>query len=152
MKISHIPLSKAQRAFLKSQKSNITNKSENLKRIEEKVQGSFEMFEQILKSNQVDQDYKDKLFPRSKISEFLKYLTYYAHSSNELEQNKLEIVNEMIKLGLLYYRLRFKKTRILRTKIGEFQDFISMLQEFTAEDIQEKESTIKKKSKSNSRV
>lgn len=137
MKSSHNTLSKAQITFLKSQKSNITNKSENLKRIEGKVEGSFEMFDMILKSNQIDQNYKDKIFPRAQVSEFLKYLTYYAHNSIELEQNKLEIVNEMIKLGLLYYRLRFKKTRILRSKIGEFQDFMTMLQEFTAEDIQE---------------
>lgn len=142
-------LSKSQIRFLQSQNYVITNKSENRKRIEEKVEGALNGLEEIVKSKRLDQEYKDKILPSKKVSEILKHMTYHkSKSSPKDEQNKFEIVNDMIMFGLLYYKIRFKKTRIIHSQINEFRNFVTMLQEFSEQEIQNskpKKTKIRKK-------
>ena len=134
--VSRHMLSKEQYQCITSQEVLVSNKSEQLKRISEKVDQAFKTFDIILISNGATQEYKDKLFDHEKIRYFLDGLIRY-DSKNPLgyEINKQKIAKDVIKLGVDYFLDRYKQTHHLKKQIDEFQsllqdiDFLAELQQ-----------------------
>jgi hypothetical protein len=66
------------------------------------------------------------------LTSFLRKLTSPNPSSPPSEeQDKFAIAGELIKIGLEYYDQAFKNTKILKSKIKEFQDLVGQLNEIT---------------------
>ena len=116
------------------------NKSEYLKRIQADIEKMFKTFEIILDSQKLEQSYLNKLFPAERIEEFLKLLTYFDDKiPPKDENNKLEIARHMIKLGFVYYQIRFKETKFFSKKIGEINELIEDLNKLTNDQSEEDE-------------
>ena len=144
---SHHLLSPQEYLFLTSQ-DKISNPSELRSRIADKVQQSFKTFDIILHSKRIDQKYVDKIFPEITITWFLKNLTYYGSKrAAELEENKIHIAEQMIKWGLFYYQMRFKRLRFFEKRFEEFEDLLLEYKNFISEQVQYSEESKKKKRK-----
>ena len=142
---SHHLLSPQGYLYLTSQ-DKVSNPSEQRRRITEKVQQSFKTFDIILHSNKIDQEYTDKVFPEHTITWFLKNLTYFnSKNTAELEENKLHIAEQMIKWGLFYYRIRFRRFRFFNKKFEEFENLFTEYKNFIGDQVQYTEKSKKKK-------
>jgi len=154
---SHHLLSLEQYLYLTSQEK-VNNPSEQRRRIEEKVQQSFKTFEIILRSKKIDQKYIDKVFPEHNTTWFLRNLTYYkSQNTPEVEENKFHTAENMIKLGLFYYRIRFRKYHFIQKRLDEFEELLTEYRYFISQQVKEIEESKKKNRKkinrkSNSKV
>ena len=80
-------LSNAQREYLTSQNSEITNLSEQKKRISEKVDQIFNTMQIILDSKNIEQEFKDSIFTPQRVAVFIDRLTHYDPESTTKQEN-----------------------------------------------------------------
>jgi len=111
-------LSDQERIYVKSQtKEDVPkgyNTSEYRRRIRGKVKLTFVDFHDIINSKVLPQSYKDKVFDFDIISSFLGPLVYYsAENANVEEAKKQEIANQLISIGVAYFRQRYPSTFII---------------------------------------
>jgi len=137
---SHHLLSPDQFQYIKSQNSDIPNKSENLKRIASKIDAAFETFDLILHSDTLPQEFKDKVFDEEKMRKFLlKFSLYNRTLPLSEESNKQKISKQMISLGLHYFEARYKETTFLNKRIGEINSLLNDIDFLTLREQQENE-------------
>jgi len=129
---SHHLLSNDQYEYLTSQTNDVTNPSEQRRRISEKMEQIFSTQEIILNSNKIDQVFKDKLFDPNKVSYFIDSLTRYDHENTVLqESNKQKIIIDLMWKVLSYFQSRYKETKFISKEINRFYDLAKDLEELT---------------------
>lgn len=132
-------LSNAQREYLTSQNSEITNLSEQKKRIAEKVDQIFKTMQIILKSKNIEQEFKDSLFTPSKVAVFIDRLTQYdPESTTAQESNKQTIIIDLMEKSLSYFQSRYKEV-FIKKEIKIFEQFAKDIVELTESKIDEAE-------------
>jgi len=140
---SHHLLSNDQYEYLTSQTNDVTNPSEQRRRISEKMEQIFSTQEIILNSNKIDQVFKDKLFDPNKVSYFIDSLTRYDHENTVLqESNKQKIIIDLMWKVLSYFQSRYKETKFISKEINRFYDLAKDLEELTRSEEDEAEATI----------
>ena len=137
---SHDLLSDAQRSYLTSQDSEITNLSEQRKRIAEKVHQIFNTMLIILNSKNIEQEFKDSLFSPQQIQIFIDRLTRYdPESTATQESNKQKIIIDLMKQSLSYFQSRYKEMKFIKKEINNFEQVSNDIVEFTENIINETE-------------
>jgi len=127
---SHELLSNDQYRYLTSQDSDITNPSEQRKRISKKVDQIFTTLQIILNSNSLEQDFKDEIFIPSKINYFISSLTTYDPENTIAEEsNKLQISIDLMSKSLTYFKSRYKETKFISKEIDRFYELAEDLQD-----------------------
>jgi len=141
MESQHL-LSNEQYEYLTSQTNNTSNPSEERRRISGKVDKIFKTLEIITDSDNISQDFKDKLFLRNKATYFLDMLTKYDPENTAIqESNKQDIIIRLIEISLRYLQLRYKETKLISKEITHFMQLLSDLQDLTHNEIEETEAT-----------
>jgi len=134
---SHDVLSNAQRLYLTSQDSEITNLSEQKKRIAEKVDQIFKTMQIILDSKNLEQEFKDSLFTPQKVAIFIDRLTTYdPESTATQESNKQAIIINLMSQSLTYFQSRYKEV-FIKKEIKIFEQFAKDIVELTESKIAE---------------
>jgi len=137
---SHDLLSNAQRIYLTSQNNEITNLSEQKKRIAEKVDQIFNTMQIILESKNIEQEFKDSLFTPQKVAIFIDRLTSYdPESTATQESNKQAIIIDLMEQSLSYFQSRYKEIKFIKKEINNFEQFAKDIIEFTESKIDETE-------------
>ena len=120
-------LSNEQHRYLTSQ-DEITNPSEQRRRIAKTVQQAFKTFDIILISNSVPSTFVEELFNHERIQYFLDYLIRFEPENMLAEEaNKQKIARDMIRYGFAYFQSRYKETNYLRKQIEQVNDLLSEL-------------------------
>lgn len=133
-------LSNKQRFYLTTQNPNIKGLSTQRKRIVEKVDDIFRTFNIILKSENVDQEFKDGLFHEERISNFIQKLTEYdSESFAEQEHMKQEIIIDLMDQCMRYFQARYKEVKFIKKEISNFKEFTVGLKELSESQIEETE-------------
>jgi len=135
--VSQDMLADAQRDYLTSQNSKITNVSEQRNRITEKVDKIFNTLRIIINSEIIDQEFKDKLFTTQKVTAFIDNLTQYdAESTATQEKNKQAIIIDLMNQSLTYFQSRYKEV-FIKKEIKNFEQFAKDIVELTESKIAE---------------
>jgi len=137
MKSQHL-LSNDQYQYITSQIDDIPNKSENLKRVTEKIENAFRTFDIVYDSNRLPQNYKDMIFNPERVTGFLKNFTYYDMALPQADEStKQAISKSMIQQGLSYFQSRYKETKFHSKRINDFSDLLSDLELITLQEEQD---------------
>jgi len=124
-------LSPNQYLYLISQTDQLSsgfNKSQDLSRISKIVNRCFNTFDIILKSKEISQDFKDKLFDSVKVNDFFRSLTKYDETNSMKDElNKQEIVRSVMNIGAKYYQEKYKPTKFISKEIEKILDLLSEL-------------------------
>ncbi len=135
--MSHHMLSDAQYKLLTSQNSEITNASEQKIRIDEKADDMMNCLRIIARSQTVDQEFKDKVFSKDRITSLISNLTQYdTESTASQESNKQAIVLDLMEQCLRYFQDRYKEV-FIKKELKTFQQFAEDIKEFTEKQIAE---------------
>ncbi len=130
-------LSDTQYNLLTSQNNEIKGISEQRARIIEKADKMMITLGIIITSDNIDQQYKDELFPKQKVSRLIHSLISYDQEATAIqESNKQGIALELMKESIKYFRERYKEIFILRIT-REFDTFAKDITELTEKQIQE---------------
>ena len=123
---SHYLLSQEQYRYITSQ-TDITNPSEQRKRISNTIDNAFKTFDVILTSN-TSHEFVDELFDNMKLKNFFESLIKYNPDGLiSAESNKQKIARHMISLGFLYFQSRYSKTNYLKKQIEDINSLLSEL-------------------------
>jgi len=126
--ISQDLLSNDQRKVITSQTEEIPNPSEQRKRIAEKVEHAFNLFDLILKSPIVSQKYKDDQFEESKVRTFLSNFARYDNQNLPSEEaNKQRICKLMVSMGLDYFKSRYKKMQLIAKNVDQATSLLNAI-------------------------
>jgi len=137
---SHDVLSNKQRLYLTSQNPKILGLSTQRKRIIGKVDDIFKTFNIILDSENIDQGFKDGLFDKTRISNFIQKLTEYdSESFAEQEHMKQEIIIDLMEQCMRYFQARYKEVKFIKKEIINFEEFTKGLVELSESQIEETE-------------
>jgi len=137
MKSQHL-LSNDQYQYITSQINDIPNKSENLKRVAEKIENAFKTFDIVYKSERLPQNYKDMLFDPERVNGFLQNFTYFDRTLPQADEaNKQNISKIMIEQGLRYFQSRYKETKFLSKRINDLKELLNDLQLLTLDEVQD---------------
>jgi len=135
--MSHNLLSDKQYDLLTSQNSEIKGISEQKSRIIEKADRMMTTLRIIMRSQNIDQQYKDEIFSKEKITSLINNLMSYDNEATALqEKNKQEIALDLMDQSLRYFQDRYKEIFIRRV-IKEFESFAKDIREFTNKQIDE---------------
>jgi len=135
--ISQHMLSDAQYNYLTSQNSEITNISEQRDRIAEKTDKMLNTLRIILNSRNIDQEFKDMLFTKHKITALIHNLISYDPESIAIqESNKQAIVIDLMEQSLRYFQDRYKEV-FIKKEMKSFQQFAIDIVELTESKIAE---------------
>jgi len=135
--LSHHLLSPAQYNFLTSQNSQITNVSQQKSRIIEKADEMMNTLRIILNSKNVDQQFKDDVFQKHKITSLINNLITYDIEQTALqESNKQAIVLDLMDQCLRYFQDRYKEV-FIKKEVKTFEQFAIDITEFTEKQIAE---------------
>jgi len=130
-------LSTAQRKYLTSQNSEITNLSQQKIRMAEKVDRFFNSMQIILNSDKLDQEFKNSLFTPQKITAFINRLTQYdPESTATQESTKQTIIIDLMQQALSYFQSRYKEV-FIKKEIKIFEQFANDIIELTESKITE---------------
>ncbi len=135
--MSHHMLSDKQYDLLSSQDSEIKGISEQKSRIIEKADKMMTTLGIILRSSNIDQELKDEIFPKHKITSLINNLTRYDPENTALqESNKQAIVTDLMNQALRYFQDRYKEV-FIKKEIKNFEEFAKDITEFTEKQIAE---------------
>ena len=130
-------LSDKQYDLLSSQDSEIKGISEQKSRIIEKADKMMNTLRIILRSNNIDQELKEEIFSKHKITSLINNLIQYDHESTALqESNKQAIVIDLMDQALRYFQDRYKEV-FIKKEIKNFEEFAKDITEFTEKQIAE---------------
>jgi len=130
-------LSPAQYNFLTSQNSQITNVSQQKSRIIEKADEMMNTLRIILNSKNVDQQFKDDVFQKHKITSLINNLITYDIEQTALqESNKQAIVLDLMDQCLRYFQDRYKEV-FIKKEVKTFEQFAIDITDFTESQIEE---------------
>jgi len=97
-------------SFLTQKPYNKSQLHVNKDRTVKKIKEYFYTFEYLYESNLLEQAYKDKLFPRRMVNDFIQLFTSWNYEHSEIdEQVKLQISLNAIRDGLTYLERRYKE-------------------------------------------
>jgi len=121
---SHHLLSNEQYSLLTSQKE-VSNPSEQRRRITNTIEQAFKTFDVILTSDFVPSKFVEELFNHERVKYFLDNLVRY-ETENMLaeEANKQKIASDMIRLGCYYFQARYKETSFLTKQIDQIKELL----------------------------
>jgi len=126
--MSHGMLSDNEYNVLTSQDFKNKGIPEYKSRIIEKTEEMIETLRIIARSETVDQEFKDKVFPKVGLTGFISNLTRYdSDNTAQQESNKQAIVLDLLGQCILYFQDRYKEVFIRK----EFQTFIQFSQDIT---------------------
>lgn len=135
--MTHHMLSDKQYEFLTSQNSEIKGESEQKSRIVEKSDEMMNTLRIILNSKNIDQQFKDEVFPKHRITSLIDNLIRYDDENTALdEQNKQAIVLDLMGQCLRYFQDRYKEV-FIRKEIKTFEQFAEDITTFTGKQIDE---------------
>ena len=138
--ISRHLLSNDQHKYITSQNSEITNPSEQRRRISEKVEQALNTFDIILTSQYVSQKYKDELFEETRIGNFLSNFARYDNQNLPSEEsNKQSICKIMVSIGLDYFKSRYKKMKMVEKNIEQATSVLSLMSLLSQEEVYDEE-------------
>ena len=135
--MSHHLLSEKQYDLLISQNSEIKGISEQKSRIIKKADKMMTTLRIIMRSQNIDQQYKDEIFPKEKICFLINNLTQYDIDSTAIqESNKQAIIIDLMEQSLRYFNARYKEV-FIKKEIKIFEQFAKDITEFTENQIAE---------------
>lgn len=109
-------------------------------RIANKVTKALDSFPTICSSKVISQEFKDKLFPSNKITQFLNRLIRYDPNQSITEEaNKQAIALEMATMGLAYFQERYKSNELINEHITKTHNILQILNRQAEEEKEEKE-------------
>jgi len=139
---SHHLLSPEQYLYITSQ-TDISNPSEQKKRISKKIDQAFKTFDIILTSKSTPPNFINKVFESEKIYQFLDGLMRYdKEDSFADDDNKQTIAREMIRNGFAYFQSKYEKASYLGGEIEKFNtlliqiDSISQTEKYRSESME----------------
>jgi len=144
----HYALSNMQLKYLNGQDMpNTFNSSKEESRMLEKAKKAWSILVPILRSDTVDQEFKDRVLLERldgetsyNADEFFKYLVNtYGNEPFEDIQNKIHFAKTMITHGFAFFQLRFKSNRLVSDKIEEIKKVLDDLEDMVRTENQNKE-------------
>ncbi len=142
MKSQHL-LSNDQYQYITSQIDDIPNKSENLKRVAEKIGNAFRTFDIVYSSNRLSQNYKDMIFDPERVKGFLQNFSYYDSTLPQADEStKQTISKNMIQQGLNYFQSRYKETKFLSKRINDLKELLNDLDFLSIEEERDNQAMI----------
>jgi len=130
-------LSDKQYELLTSQDSEIKGISEQKARIIEKADLMMNTLRIIINSNSIDQEDKDEIFPKHRITSMIHNLISYDNEATaKQESNKQEIAIDLMQQSLRYFQSRYKEV-FIKKEIKVFEQFAEDIKEFTEKQIAE---------------
>lgn len=135
--MSHHMLSDNEYKVLTSQNMDIKGISEYKSRIIEKADDMINCLRIIARSQTVDQEFKDKAFPKSNFTAMINNLIQYDTDSTAIqESNKQAIVIDLMEQSLRYFQDRYKEV-FIKKELKTFLQFAQDITEFTENQIAE---------------
>ena len=135
--MSHVMLSPNDYKVLTSQNREIKGISEYKSSIIEKADAWINCLRIIARSKTVDQEFKDKVFSKDRITSLISNLTQYdTESTASQESNKQAIVLDLMEQCLRYFQDRYKEV-FIKKELKTFQQFAEDIKEFTEKQIAE---------------
>ena len=130
MESQHL-LSSEQYSYISSQ-TEISNPSEQRKRISKKIDQAFKTFEIIITSKDPPPNFVNEIFESNKIRQFLDLLTRYeVEDSFSEDDNKQAIAREMISNGFAYFQRKYEKTNYIKNEIERINTLLIELDSFS---------------------
>ena len=137
--MSHHMLSDNEYKVLTSQNGEIKGISEYKSRIIEKADDWINCLRIIARSQTVDQEFKDRIFPTHKVTAFISNLTEYDRESTALQEEiKQKILIDLMKQSLKYFQTRYTEV-FIKKEVKNFEQFAIDIVEFTRDQIEETE-------------
>jgi len=129
--------------YLKSQKAQTSNDSENRKRMIKVVKKILNTLPIILNSKKISQDLKDSMFNSKDVRWIIDSLTRNdPDNPMQFESNKQQIILYMIEDVLAYYRSRYQDDKILIKQIMKFQTLAQDLKELADREKEDTEASM----------
>jgi len=130
-------LSDTQYNLLSSQDIEIKGISEQRARIIEKADKMMNTLRIILNSSSIDQELKDEIFPKHRVTSLINNLIKYDTESTALqESNKQAIALDLMDQCLRYFQDRYKEV-FIKKEVKTFEQFAIDITEFTEKQIAE---------------
>jgi len=134
---SHHMLSDTQDNLLSSRHLEIKGFSQQRARIIEKADKMMVTLGIILRSDNIDQETKDNIFPKMRITSLINNLIKYENENTATqEQNKQAIVLNLMEQCLRYFQDRYKEV-FIKNEIKNFEQFAKDITAFTERQIEE---------------
>ena len=132
----HYGLSRAQLEYLNGRKP-LPNESKERERMRAKAEKAWSIFEPILRSNVVSQEYKDSLFSFKRFDDFLNSLLATERTNpSSKELNKMEIAKTMIQKGFQYYQTRYDLNPLIYNEIEKIRSLLEMIDSLVKQELE----------------
>lgn len=126
-------------SFLTQKPYNKSQLHVNKDRTIKKINEYFYTFEYLYESNLLEQAYKDKLFPRRMVNDFIQLFTSWDYEHSEIdEQVKLQISLNAIRDGLTYLERRYKEVALIKNQALEFKELLNAIEELTRTKVEDR--------------
>jgi len=144
----HYALSVMQLKYLNGQDMPKSfNEPKERSRMLKKAQQAWSIFIPILRSNEVDQEFKDRVLLEKgdedisyTVEDFFKYLVITSKDEPfEQIQHKIEFATMMVKHGFTFFQSRFGTNRLVADKIDEIEKVLFDLEDMVTQEQQNKE-------------
>ncbi len=132
----HYGLSIAQKEYLSGRKT-LANESKEKERMRVKAEKAWSIFEPILRSEVVSQEFKDSLFTFKRFDDFLNSLlrTKMTNPISE-ELNKMKIAKDMIQKGFRYFKVRYQLQPLIYDEMEKMEKLLIMLEDFVEQELE----------------
>lgn len=144
----HYGLSSTQLKYLNGQiMPNSFNEGKEKSRMVNKAQRAWSIFIPILRSQVVDQEFKDRIFLEKSeedisynVEDFFNHLVRTSKDEPfEQIQNKIKFANMMTRHGFAFFQSRFGTNRLVADKIEEIEKVLFDLEDMVTQEQQNKE-------------
>ena len=126
-------------SFLTKKPYNKSQIHVNKDRTVKKIKEYFYTFNYLYESDLLDQAYKDKLFPRRMVSDFISLFSSWDYEHSEIEEQvKLQISIKMIWNGLSYLEHRYKEVALIKNQAFEFKELLNTIEELTRTKVEDR--------------
>lgn len=141
-------LSNDQLRVIQEQNPDVPNIPTQKKRIAKNVDKCFQTLLVVLRSKNLDQDFKDKLFDPNLVSLFINSLTQFnPENTNVQEIQKQHIIIDLMQQAIRYYQSRYRETKFISKRLNELNELAQDLEELSRDEQREDEGTIMYKSR-----
>ncbi len=126
-------------SFLTQKPYNKSQIHVNKDRTVKKIKEYFYTFNYLYESDLLDQTYKDKLFPRRMVNDFIQLFTSWDYEHSEIEEQvKLQISINTIWNGLSYLEGRYKEVALIKNQVFEFKELLNTIEELTRTKVEDR--------------
>jgi len=101
----------------------------DMSRLIQEIENHFYTFEYLYKTDLIDQETKNKLFPYKTVIKFLQLFTTWDYENTEHEEQvKLRIITSAIRDSLSYLEHRYRHVGLIKKQAQEFKELLNTIE------------------------